>query len=128
MTLSTTLELTLPDGDAAELDQATRRLRAELLELDVESATPVARQALPSGAKAAGALEWGQLLVVLAPAVLPKLIEYLQAWSARQSAQRVKITSTVGDRSLEIDFPPGGIRQEELKALLREVQTLTEGR
>lgn len=121
------LELRLEDGDDAELEEVTRRLRAELLELDVESATPVSKTAPPAGAKAGAALEWGQLLLVLAPAVLPKLIEWLQSWSGRHSGQRVKITSKVGDRSLEIDFPPGGIRQDDLRALMRDVQTLTEG-
>jgi hypothetical protein len=40
-----------PDLDPAELDRLTRRLRAEIAALDVESVTPVPGVAAPPGAR-----------------------------------------------------------------------------
>jgi hypothetical protein len=84
-----------PDADASEVDRLVRQLRAELVDLDIESVTPVTSEDLPPGAKGADAVSLGALLVTLTAAggVLPVLIETARDWLARRAeARRISVT------------------------------------
>ena len=105
------------DADAEELDRLTRQLREEIQELDVESVEPLEAGALPESAKSAEALTLGALAVVLLPAVVPKLIEFLQVWSLRGENRTVKIKTQVADRALEVEFPKT-MSPDELKGIV----------
>jgi hypothetical protein len=67
------------ETDADELDEATRQLRRQLLDLDVDTVELVAGDELPVGAKAAGAEILGTLAVGLAhsPALLSAVFAIL---------------------------------------------------
>ncbi|MFQ5613749.1 MAG: hypothetical protein ACE5H9_16615 [Anaerolineae bacterium] len=106
------------DTDAEELDRLTRQLRDELWELDVESVELAAGGDLPEGAKSAEALTLGALAVAVLPAVVPKLVEFLQAWSMRGENRVVKIKTQAGDRSLEVEYDPKTMTPTELKDLV----------
>ena len=111
------------DMDADQLDRLTRQLRNELLDLDTESVDLVKSEAAPEGTKSAEAVTAGALAVAILPSFLPKLIEYLQSWTMRGEERKVKVKSQIGDRSIELEYSPNALSQEELKEL---VTTLTE--
>jgi len=95
-----------PDADAAETAELTRRLRAHLLTLDVDSAERAPGEAAPEkgepGAIAKGAAEVGNwLLVRLGTATgLRTVLTTLSGWVTR-SGHRVEVR--YGDDTLIVD-------------------------
>jgi len=108
----------LPD----DLDARTRTLRDELDELDLQSLT-LARSpgAAPAGTKSAEAITLGALAITVLPSVLPRLMEFIQAWSLRGQGRSVKIKANIGERSIEVEYSPG-TSEAALKDL---IETLT---
>jgi hypothetical protein len=120
------LILNLDLGEEAaddELDEVTRQLRSELMELDVDRVEFVKSGELPEGAKSAEAATLGSLAVTLLPTFIPKLVEYLQSWSLRAENRKVSVKTQIGDRSIELEYNPAAMSQDELQRL---VQTLTD--
>lgn len=78
------------DADPDELDRATRRLRSELQELPIESASLVPADR-PVGAKAGDAVTLGALAISLAPVVMPAFVEFLKSWMARKDGRTVSL-------------------------------------
>jgi hypothetical protein len=109
------LELeTLPDTDSEELAALVQRLRAELLDLDVDRVEPLTAGEAPEGAKGVELLALGVLVVqfVLQPGVLTSIVDGVRSWLQRQSVRSVKLTLD-GD-SLEVT----GVRSEEQDRLV----------
>jgi hypothetical protein len=104
--------------DPESIDAETRRLVRELSELDVESVEPAPAGAAPPGAKVGDAVAIGAVLVSLLPTAVPKLIEFIQAWTLRSSGRTVKIRATAGDRTFDVEYSPATTSREELKELL----------
>jgi hypothetical protein len=117
-----TLQIQSEDFDPERLDLLTRQLRAELLDLEVESADFIQKGQLPEGVKAMDAVTLGALAVAVLPGFLPKLVDYLQSWTLRGEGRKIKVKSQVGDRSIELEYSPEAMSQKELKTL---VETLT---
>lgn len=117
-----TLQIQSEDFDPERLDLLTRQLRAELLDLEVESADFIQKDQLPEGVKAVDAVTLGALAVAVLPSFLPKLVDYLQTWTLRGEGRKIKVKSQVGDRSIELEYSPEAMSQQELKTL---VETLT---
>jgi hypothetical protein len=94
-----------PDADDEELAELARRLRTELLDLDVEAVKPMTAGDTAEGAKGVELLAMGGLVVqfVLRQEVLTSIIDGVRGWLQRQSARSVKLTLD-GD-SLEITGP-----------------------
>jgi len=110
------------DAPPDDLDALTRRLRDELEDLDLQSVSLVKTgRDLPAGAKAAEAVTLGALAITLLPSVLPKLVEFIQAWSLRGQNRTIKIKMNSGDRSVELEYS-AGTSEAALKEL---VDTLT---
>ncbi|MCR6490166.1 hypothetical protein M8542_45885 [Amycolatopsis sp. OK19-0408] len=106
------------ESDAEELDRLARRLRAELIELDVDlRAVP---GEAPAGAKAADPVTVGSLLVAFSAAggVFPGLVETLREWLGRQ-AGRHRIKVTVDGDTLELERATSAERQELIDAFVR---------
>ena len=82
------------DTDAEELTQITGRLRAELLDLDVDTVRQPVLGEAPEDAKGAGLLAAGQLVVglVATPEVLASVIGAVRSWLGRNRARSVKLT------------------------------------
>jgi len=95
------------DALAEDLDALTRQLRNEIQEFEVESVSLPAAHAAPSGTKSVEAVTLGALAVTILPTALPRLIEFLQAWSLRSKDRTVKIKASVGDRSVDVEYPAG---------------------
>jgi hypothetical protein len=102
------------DSDAEELADLTRRLRTELLDLDIDSVEHVAGGVAPEGAKGVELLSIGGLVVqfVRGADVLRSVVSTTAAWLRRQEARSVKLTLD-GD-TLEVT----GLSSEEQSGLI----------
>jgi len=103
-----------PDTDAEELTQFAGRLRAELLELDVNTVHQPVRGKAPEDAKGADLLAAGQLVVglVATPEVLASIIGAVRSWLGRNRARSVKLT--LGGDALEVS----GVSSAEQERLI----------
>ncbi len=116
------LNVTEEDADPERLDELTGRLLRDLRELGAESVERPSGGVTPEGAKG-DTFTLGALALVAVPAFLPKLVEFLQAWSLRSESRKVKIKTPAG---LEVEFTPEKkLSQAELVAL---VENLTQAR
>jgi hypothetical protein len=101
-TVSALVEVCAAGADDEELAEAARRLRAELLELDVTGAEPAPAPAgRPEGAKGGGVMAVAGLLVQFAGHdVLTAVISAIQGWLGRQRSRSVRLT--IDSDSIEI--------------------------
>jgi len=112
------LTVTEVDVDPEGLDELTGRLLRDLRELGAESVERPSGGAAPEGVKG-DAFTLGALALVAVPAFLPKLVEFLQAWSLRGESRRVKIKTPAG---LEVEFTPEKkLSEAELLALVEKL-------
>lgn len=88
------------DEDAAELDEATRQLQRELLELDVDDVHRVQEGAPPPGTRAVDATVLGSLAVTAATEVIGSVVRAIAQWIGRRGDRSVKLT--IGDDSIEL--------------------------
>jgi len=107
------------DADRDELDLATRQLRDELLELNIDSVDLLKTQDMPEGVKSAEAVTLGALSLVILPELIPKIVEYLQSWTMRAENRKVTIKTQIGDRSIELEYAPAAMTPKEVKALIK---------
>jgi hypothetical protein len=114
-------------GDALpeDVDALTRRLRSEIQDFGVEDVTLKTTTAVPAGTKSVEAVTVGALAITLLPQVLPRLIEFLQAWSLRGKDRMVKIKASVGDRSVDIEYPEGASEVAVQELIQKMTDTLT---
>jgi len=101
-------------ADQDRLDQLTRQLRNEIMEMDVESVELERGRVAPQGAKSVELIAIGRLLIDVVPGVLPSLIAFLKSWTSRDTDRKVKIKAQFGDRSLEVEYSPKDVSQDEL--------------
>jgi len=113
------IELSLEDGDPAELDELTRQLRAELQDLEVDSVNRVSAGVPPAGTKAVDLAAVGQMMVTLAPAVVPPLFDLLKSWVERKPSTPVKVKVKVGKRTAQIEYDPTKTTAKDLEALIK---------
>jgi hypothetical protein len=113
------------DALVEDVDALTRRLRAEIQDFGVESVALQGIGAAPSGSKSVEAVTVGALAVTILPQVLPRLIEFLQAWSLRTKDRTVKIKASVGDRSVDIEYPEGASEAAVQDLIQKMTATLT---
>lgn len=114
------LSLSADDSDAEELDLLSRRLRAELGELDVDVRAAVPAGELPEGAKGADPVTIGSLMVAFSAAggVFPGLVETLKDWLGRQSGKH-KIKLTIDGDTVELERASSAERQQLIDAFVR---------
>lgn len=104
------LQVGLQDSLPEDIDQLTRQLLGELQEQDVETAELVAGGSIPSGAKAGEAIELGVIAVAVLPALLPKLVEFFQAWALRGQGRTIKFKGVVGGLPVELECPAADLK------------------
>jgi len=109
------LDIGLEGSNAEQLDRVTRQLLSEVRDLEIESAELVKGSATPEGAKAVDPVTLGAIALVALPAVLPKLIDFLQSWMMRQHGRTIRFKGMISDRDIEFE---GSL--EDLKTLLAD--------
>ena len=82
-TFSMTIQIALEDWDAEELHSLARQLAGELGDQPVESVELARAGAAPEGTKSPEAITLGAVAVAVLPSVLPKIVEFCQAWALR---------------------------------------------
>lgn len=113
------IELSLVDGDSSELDELTRRLVTEIKDLSIDSVEPVSFGIIPKGTKAADWASIGQIVVALAPTLIPPLFELLKSWVERKPSTPVKIKVRVGKRTAQIEYDPTKTSAKDLETLIK---------
>jgi hypothetical protein len=113
------IELSLEGGDAAELDELTRQLRAEVDELDIDSVKQVSEGVAPKGTKGMDMAAIGQMAISLAPSVIPPLFDLLKSWVQRKPSTPVKVTVKVGRKTAQIEYDPTHTSAKELELLVK---------
>src|SRR5262249_33766005 len=90
-------------ADSERLQELTDRLRAELLELDVEDVSGVPETEAPPGSRAVDLAAVGALLVSMTDSMqlLGRLVAAVRSWLARSSAER-SVELTIGDKTLRV--------------------------
>ncbi len=107
------VQIKLDDGDDEELDVLARQLAGELSEQDVESVELARLGTAPKGTKGAEVVTLGAVAVAVLPALLPKVIEFCQAWALRGQGRTVKFKGKVGGQDIEFEG-----KAEDLKNIL----------
>ena len=110
------IELSLDNGDPAELYELTRQLRAEVEELNIDSIEQVSAGVAPEGTKAVDLTAIGQMAVTLAPAIVPPLFDLLKSWVERKPSTPVKIRVKVGRRTAQIEYDPTKMSAKDVEA------------
>jgi hypothetical protein len=107
------------DADAADVDRLMRRLRADLLEVDIDSVAAKVPEGIPEGAKGEPA-SWCALLITLSSAggVFPLLINVIRDWLGRQPGQH-RIVVTIDGDSIELDKASARERSDLIDVYVR---------
>jgi hypothetical protein len=114
-----TVRIEAQDADEDELDRLTRQLLAEVRDhTEVDQAELVLSNGAPAGAKAAGIVELGTLLVQVQPKALPGLLGMLREWATRPRTQSIKVVLQVEGRSVDLDYLKGAMTQDDLMQLV----------
>lgn len=116
--LSLALAVSEADADDERLDHLTGRMIRDLRDLGVESIEREAGGTAPEGAKG-DPFTLGVLALAIVPALLPKLVDFLQAWTLRRRARTIKLEMP-GGVVLEIT-PEKRLTDEELVALVEKL-------
>jgi hypothetical protein len=115
------LHIFLDMGDVLDQDQLqelTHQLKAEIEDQDVETVGFLSGDEIPEGAKSAEAITWGALAVAVLPNFLSSMVTFLQSWTMRGENRKVRIKSQTGDNSIELEYSPTTMSNEELKELI----------
>jgi len=103
-----------------ELDGMARQLLMELRDLDVQFVELVSDGDAPAGTKSAGLITAGAIALAVLPTVLPKVVDFVQAWSLRGQGRTVKFKGRVAGQKIEFEGS-----SEDLQKLL---VTLSKGK
>ena len=106
------LQISVPDATDEELDRLTRQLLSEIKETDVDSVELGKSKTVPDGTKG-DPITIGTIILAAVPAVLPKVIDLIQAWSMRGSNRTIKFKG----KGIEFEGSP-----EELNKLLAKLE------
>jgi hypothetical protein len=107
-----------PDASPEEVDQVTRQLLEDLRQMEIDSADLVSAGPAPDGTKAVDPVTLGAIAVAVLPTLLPKVVDFVQAWSQRGQGRSVKFKGKIGGQAIEFEGPA-----DELKALIANLSS-----
>ncbi|MFE0631593.1 hypothetical protein ACFW3D_32145 [Streptomyces sp. NPDC058864] len=109
-----------PDHDPEVVERLVRGLRAEVVELDVESVRPAPISAIPQGAKGSDPVTFGAIVVALSASggVFSGLVETVRDWLSRHSA-RHRISLTIDGDTIELERASEAERRDLIDAYIR---------
>ena len=111
------LEISASDATQEELDNAARQLLVELKETDVESANLTDGGPAETGSKPGEVITIGSIAIAVLPAVLPKVVEAIQAWMTRNST--VKFKGKIAGQDIDFEGSPENL-QKLIKSLSKK--------
>jgi hypothetical protein len=103
---ATQLLLQIQAGDDAtpeELDDLARALLNELRDLPAVTEAHLMSGPAPLGSKAGEALTIGSLAIAIVPALVPKVLDWIQAWALRSNPRVVKFKGTINGHELQFE-------------------------
>jgi hypothetical protein len=104
-----------PGVEAEDVSEATRQLRRELLELDIDSVEPARLDDPPPGSRAVEVAALGALVVTIAQTpLLASVVDTVQSWLARSRQGTIKLE--LGGDVLELT----GVSSDEQRRLTDE--------
>jgi len=118
--LSIDLSISAPANSDEELDRMTRQLLRELKEFDLESIQLKPGGTAPKGTKGVEAITAGTIAVSVLPAVFPKIVEFLQAWSLQGRGRTIKFKGRIAGQN--VDFEGSMDEMQKLVAILEKQQ------
>jgi hypothetical protein len=115
------VELFEPDADPEAVDELTRHLRLELLELDVDSVSPVVAGPAPAGSKGLELAAIGALLVQVAGSVdaVSTVVSTLRSWLRRGGSSRRSLKISVDGHTLELTSATDAQQQQLVDEFVR---------
>ena len=114
------ISVSLDDADSEQLQKITHQLQSEINQLHIDSVEKVSAGDASEGTKSANWAEIGQMVVTLAPAIVPPLFDLLKSWVNRQPSTPVKIRIKVGkNKTAQIEYDPTKTSAEELENLVK---------
>src|SRR5512139_2378619 len=119
-TVDIDLMVSAPANSDEELDRMTRQLLRELKDFDLESVQLKSGGSAPPGTKGVEAVTAGTIAVSVLPAVLPKLVEFLQGWTLQGRGRTIKFKGRIAGQN--IDFEGSLAEMEKLVTMLEKQQ------
>lgn len=119
------VELLEPSGDLEDLEELTRNLRLELLELDVDAVSPVVAGPAPPGSKGLEVAVIGALLVRVAGSVdtVGKVVNALRSWLRRGSSPKRSLKISLDGHTLELTSATEAQQQQLVEEFIRALAT-----
>jgi len=108
-----------PECDEEELNELTQELRAEIENLNVDAVENVSLGPAKPGTKAMDWASVGQMVVTLAPTVIPPLFAVVKSWIERKPSTPVRIRIKVGKKTAQIEYDPTVTSTKDLDDLVR---------
>ena len=111
------IEISATDTSEDDVDRMTRQLLSELRDLEVESAELTRGATSPHGTKSVDSVMMGNIAVAVLPSILPKVVEFVQAWAMRGHGRIVKFKGKIAGQGIEFEGSP-----EDLRELLEKLE------
>lgn len=121
------IKLSVDGADNAELNELENQLKAEVRDLNVDSVEKISDGVAPEGTKALDSVIIGEMLVTLAPTVIPPLFELLKSWVERKPTTPVKIKVKFGKRTAQIEYDPTKTSAKDLETLIKTLGKSVKG-
>lgn len=86
-----------------ELDDLARHLMLELKEMEVESVDLASEGNAPAGTKSVEAITTGAIVLAVLPTFLPKVVDFIQAWSLRGQGRTIKFKGKISGQDIEFE-------------------------
>ncbi|MEO5708652.1 MAG: hypothetical protein ABIQ59_02360 [Nocardioidaceae bacterium] len=117
------IEIFEPDADDETVDELTRDLRSGLLELDVDSVSPVPAGPAPDGSKGLDMAAVGALLVQVkgSAQVVAAVVGLVRSWLQRGRSQTRTLKVTVEGRTLELSAATDEQQQRIVDEFVRSI-------
>jgi hypothetical protein len=119
------IELFEPDADPETVDELTRSLRHELLDLDVDSVTQPVVGPAPEGTKGLELVAIGALLVQVKNSipVVTAVVSAVRSWLQRGSSPGRSLKVTVDGRTLELTAATAAQQQQIVEEFVRSLDS-----
>lgn len=121
------IELFEPDADPATVDELTRNLRNELLDLDVDSITQPVVGPAPEGSKGLELMAIGALLVQVKNSIplVTSVVSAVRSWLQRGASPGRSLKVTVDGHSLELTAATDEQQQRIVEEFVRSLDAGT---